>query len=140
MTLERAAFAGDRLSRRSLRRFVGRPTAWFRVADDGEPVGYALTLFRARSTVARLYSLAVRPDRSGHGIGAALLADAVAAACVRGCRRLDLEVRHDNEAARRLYLRHGFAPLRVLESYYADGATGLRYALDLERLAEEPRA
>ena len=49
LDLETRAFAGDRLSRRSLRRLLGRPSAHLIVAEsEGRLVGYALVLFRQR--------------------------------------------------------------------------------------------
>jgi ribosomal protein S18 acetylase RimI-like enzyme len=35
-------------------------------------------------------------------------------------------VRRSNRAARRLYAKRGYRPLRVLPRYYADGGHGLR--------------
>ena len=135
MELEDAAFTGDRISRRSLRRLMRSPTAHLAVADGGKPLGYALTLFRASSTAARLYSLAVRADRRGEGVGRDLLMDAIAVARQRGCWRLDLEVRADNAAALRLYCERGFLPVRTLPAYYDDGAPGERLSLALEPLS-----
>src|SRR5436190_24258273 len=59
MELEHRVFATDRLSRRSLRRFLNSPSAEVIVADDGERLaGTAIVLFRPHSIVARLYSIA----------------------------------------------------------------------------------
>src|SRR4051794_34739122 len=61
--LECRAFLHDRVSRRSFSRFVDSPRASLIVADrDGALCGYALVLFRARSRLARLYSIAVDPE------------------------------------------------------------------------------
>jgi len=132
--LEAAAFASDRLSRRSLAAFVRSPRADLLVleAADG-PAGYALVLSRAGSQAARLYSLAVDPRLQGHGAGAALLSAAEAAARRRGARRLTLEVRADNAAAICLYEGRGYRFTGERSGYYADGAPARRYA---RRLAE----
>ncbi len=135
MALETAAFAGDRLSRRSLRRFLTRPTADLLVADAGGLVGYVLTLFRAGSGTGRIYSLAVRSDRRGRGVGRALMAAAIDGARRRGRLHLTLEVRADNPAGEGLYRGLGFVPLRELPAYYEDGAAGRRLGL---RLAPRP--
>src|SRR6476646_7286019 len=71
--LEHRVFATDRLSRRSLRRFLNSPTAEVIVAEHGTRLaGNAIVLFRPRSLIARLYSLAVAPQLGGRGIAAML--------------------------------------------------------------------
>src|SRR5512139_2352451 len=61
--LEHRVFATDRLSRRSLQRFLKSPAADVLVAqDESGLVGNAIVLFRPRSLIARLYSIAVAPD------------------------------------------------------------------------------
>ncbi|MFW5679779.1 MAG: GNAT family N-acetyltransferase, partial [Pseudomonadota bacterium] len=130
--LEVEGFAGDRLSRRSFRRLLARPSAQLMVAEAGGPVGYALTLFRRGSGAARLYSLAVARAWRGRGVGRALIRDAADTARRRGCGRLDLEVRADNATAQALYRDLGFVAVRDLPGYYADGAAGTRLSLALE--------
>ena len=68
--LEHRVFATDRLSRRSLQRFLTSPTAEVIVAEEGARLaGTAIVLFRPRALVARLYSIAVAPDMGGRGAG-----------------------------------------------------------------------
>src|SRR5262249_34187969 len=82
--LEHRVFAHDRLARRSLQRFLKSPAAEVIVAQDGGRLaGTAIVLFRPRSLVARLYSIAVAPQMGGRGVGAMLLAAAQAAAVPR---------------------------------------------------------
>jgi N-acetylglutamate synthase-like GNAT family acetyltransferase len=77
--LEHHVFATDRLSRPSLRRFLKSPSAEVIVARHGDRLaGSAIVLFRPRSVVARLYSIAVVPQMGGRGVGAMLLAAAAA--------------------------------------------------------------
>jgi [ribosomal protein S18]-alanine N-acetyltransferase len=133
VALERATFAGDRLSRRSLRRLLTRPTAHLVVVERGAVVGYALTLFRAASRSARLYSLAVDTACRGQGIGRALIAGSAATAARRGCRALNLEVRVDNRAALALYASLGFADRGERPNYYEDGTAARLLTLPLER-------
>jgi GNAT superfamily N-acetyltransferase len=71
-------------------------------------VGFSLE-FRGRDAfVDELY---VIPERRGAGLGRALLRAVEAEARRSGVRRLHLEVERGNDAARRLYLREGFAAL-----------------------------
>jgi ribosomal protein S18 acetylase RimI-like enzyme len=138
LELERG-FPGDRLSPRSLRRLLGRPTAEVWVAEaDGRVCADAVLLYRARARVARLYSLIVAPAARGRGIGAALLERAVQAAAARACARLTLEVRGDNAGAIALYRHHGFRPTRLLPGYYDDGECALRMARALTGAGTAP--
>jgi len=54
----------------------------------------------------------------GRGIGGALVRSAVDAARDMGAHKLALQVWPHNEAARRLYLRHGFVEEGVLRRHY----------------------
>src|SRR4051812_39057885 len=103
IALEHRVFATDRLTRRSLRRFLASPTAQVLVAQvlvaedhPGHLAGTAIVLFRPRSAVARLYSIAVAPHMGGRGVGPMLLAAAEAAAAARDCRTIRLEVHVTN--------------------------------------------
>ena len=138
--LERAVFAGDRLSRRSLRRYIDAPTTRLLVADGprGALSGYALIAFRQGSTLARLYSIAVDRAAAGAGLGRALLAAAEAAARTRGCRALRLEVRADNARAITLYARNGYIRFGEIDDYYEDGAAALRFEKALATRAATP--
>jgi [ribosomal protein S18]-alanine N-acetyltransferase len=65
-------------------------------------------------------NLAVRPECRGRGYGTALLAYALEEARRHGVRRALLEVRRSNDAARRLYERHGFRVAGVRRDYYTE--------------------
>ena len=134
LALESDSFDSDRIPRRSFRHFVTAPTAELRLATlDGVPVGYYLLLFRARSTIARLYSIAVDAGARGQGLATRLLDDAEAAARRRGAARLGLEVRADNPVAIRLYERRGYVLTGLVADYYEDGAQARRYEKRLDR-------
>lgn len=122
-----ALFPSDRMSRRAWRRFLGSPRAEVLVAEAGDRLlGDLLLLCRADSRKARIYSLVVAPAARGQGLGEALVVAAERAALARACQSVSLEVRADNLAARGLYEKHGYRPLKVLPGYYDDGADGLR--------------
>lgn len=128
VALEGRCFDSDRLSRRSFRRLLGGDTSACLVADDsGSVVGYALLLFRRETALARLYSIAVDPERRGAGIGAALIAAAESAAFERGRVYLRLEVRVDNDPAIELYGRLGYRRIGRYPDYYEDHADALRF-------------
>lgn len=138
LLIENTVFETDRISRRSFRRFLDGSRASLLVAagEDGAVWGYALTLFRRGSGVARLYSIAVAPGRAGKGLGRHLLAAAEATAEARGCRVLRLEVREENARAVALYERCGFRPIGRRNGYYADGAAALRFEKHLKTRKE----
>jgi ribosomal protein S18 acetylase RimI-like enzyme len=126
--LEHCVFATDRLSRRSLQRFLRSPTAEVIVAQHGARLaGTAIVLFRPRSVTARLYSIAVVPDMGGRGVGAMLLAAAEAAAIARDCRAVRLEVHLTNHAAISRYRKSGYREFGRLRGYYEDGGDALRF-------------
>lgn len=127
LAIEHAVFETDRLSRRSFRHLVGSPSAAVLVAEAGKRVaGYAVILFRAGSTSARLYSIATALDHSGQGLGRALIAAAEREAAKRGRRSLRLEVREDNARAIAIYRRAGFEPIGREADYYQDGMAAMR--------------
>jgi ribosomal protein S18 acetylase RimI-like enzyme len=69
--------------------------------------------------VALLEDLVVAPNARGAGVGSQLLAQAIAVARAGGCRRITLLTDRSNEAAQRLYSKHGFGastmmPMRLL--------------------------
>ena len=81
--------------------------------EAGEAIGHlALTVCFSmeygglRGFIDDLY---VRPGARGHGVGAGLLAAARAEALARGVRALHVEVGPENQIARRLYARAGYA-------------------------------
>lgn len=82
---------------------------------DDEPAGFAMT--RTVLDEAELLLLATAPAYRGRGVGATLLGGAVADARADGARRMHLEVRAGNDAAR-LYRAHGFGKVGERRGYY----------------------
>jgi ribosomal protein S18 acetylase RimI-like enzyme len=127
-------FPSDRMSMRSIRRFIGSTGARVLVAvRDGELLGNLVLLLRQASDKARIYSVVVSPAARGLGIGNALVDAAERAARAAGRRTVTLEVRADNTAARALYAGRGYIEARRLPAYYDDGADGLRLERALGR-------
>lgn len=127
LDIEKRSFTSDRLSPKSLKRFLTQTKARCLVASEGRQVfAYALVLFPPRATHARLYSFAVDPSGRGRGIGKRLLAAAENAAREGGRTLMRLEVRDDNDAALRLYKNAGYAALGRIKGFYEDGAHAVR--------------
>jgi [ribosomal protein S18]-alanine N-acetyltransferase len=125
--IENAAFAGDRLSRRSLRRLIAGKTSFIIVAEtDDRLAGYALVLLRRGTRAARLYSIAVDPARKGEGLGALLLAAAERTAISKGMSHMRLEVRADNAGAIALYRGADYQEIGRRAGYYEDGGEALK--------------
>jgi len=82
------------------------PSARYRVAELGRPVGYAVCGRAAGS--GYLQRLAVDPACQGHGIGHLLVADALGWSRRRGCHSVLVNTQDRNERAISLYLRLGF--------------------------------
>jgi ribosomal protein S18 acetylase RimI-like enzyme len=128
LALEQRVFATDRLSRRSLARFLASPTAELIVAyENGTLAGTAIVLFREASAVARLYSIAVAPHQGGRGVAQLLLGAAEAAAAGRDCRAMRLEVHVTNHAAITRYRKSGYREFARARGYYEDGGDALRF-------------
>jgi ribosomal protein S18 acetylase RimI-like enzyme len=140
VALEQASFDSDRLSRAQYRRHLDSETAQVLVASANHRkfLGTAVLLFRKGSTLARLYSIATKPEARGKGVGSALIEGAERAARSHRCHALRLEVRADNLAAIRLYERLGYHCIGQYPAYYQDGADAWRYEKVL--LAGERRA
>jgi ribosomal protein S18 acetylase RimI-like enzyme len=129
IALEQHCFAGDRLSRRSFRRWLGQASGGLMVADTGAGAlaGYVLVILRNNSPLARLYSIATHSDFRGQGLGARLVGAAETYASQHRRRYLRLEVRSDNRAAIRLYERLGYTQFDCLTDYYQDHEDALRF-------------
>lgn len=134
IALESRVFATDRLSRRSLRHFLQSPTAAMIVAAGKAGLaGIAIVLFRPRSAVARLYSIAVAPSMSGRGVAPMLLTAAERIARRRGCGTIRLEVHQTNHAAIARYRKQGYQEFGRHRRYYEDGGDALRFQKQLGR-------
>ena len=134
--LESRVFATDRLSRRSLQRFLTSASAAFMVAEGKGLAGTglagtAIVLFRPRSAVARLYSIAVAPHMSGKGVASLLLKAVERVARRRGCTTIRLEVHETNHAAIARYRKQGYQEFGRHRRYYDDGGDALRFHKNL---------
>ncbi|MGA9342133.1 MAG: GNAT family N-acetyltransferase [Rhodanobacteraceae bacterium] len=132
VALEYRVFASERIAERQWRRYLAGSSVEVLVASRSNAViGAAVVFFRAKSTVARLYSIAVADEARQAGVGALLLTAAERLARRRGASRIALEVRSDNIGAQRLYERYGYQCFAVKHGYYEDGHDAQRYRKDL---------
>ena len=115
--IERECFA-DPWSEQGLAEELGNPCAHFFVAERcGEVYGYLGTHVVADEM--SVTNIAVKADFRRHGVASALLTEARLLAKEKGLYRITLEVRVSNDAAIRLYERHGFVKDGVRPHFYA---------------------
>ncbi|MDT0213328.1 ribosomal protein S18-alanine N-acetyltransferase [Rothia sp. ARF10] len=119
--LEGEAFPDDAWSEASWwGELAGRPRRdYLAVERDGKLAAYGGIDHGGQ--VADLMTIAVAPAHRGIGVGGDLLTDLEERAAAGGAEALMLEVRADNEAARSLYDRRGYAVLTVRRGYYQPG-------------------
>lgn len=132
VALEEVCFATDRFSRRSFRYLLTKAKAITLVDEVDQQIrGYTMLLFNIGTSLARLYSMAVSPKHRGQRLGSTLLQAAEQEAQDHDCITLRLEVRLDNHEAIALYRKHGYKQFDVVENYYEDNMSALRFEKSL---------
>lgn len=125
--IEHASFAGNRLDRRRFRYLLATAHGVLLVdAEAGRLRGYVLLLYRANSTIARLYSIATHPGHMGQGVASSLADAAEREASAHGYTCLRLEIRADNAASLALFRGRGYREFGRHAAYYHDGMDALR--------------
>ncbi|MGE0829552.1 MAG: ribosomal protein S18-alanine N-acetyltransferase [Hyphomonadaceae bacterium] len=115
----------------------------FAARADGAAPFCGFILAWAQAGEAEILTLAVRPAARRAGLGLALVQAALAQGLALGAAQMFLEVGAENEAARALYARAGFAEVSRRKGYYqsADGARDalvLRCDLKSASQADQP--
>ena len=124
----------DAIAARLIAGLRSHPTTLIWLAYDGDRVVGIATCFGGFSTfqarpLINIHDLAVAPAQRGRGVGMRLLAAVEAKARALDCCRLTLEVQENNDKARRVYARAGFAQM-----IYGESAGGsLFYVKPLDR-------
>jgi ribosomal-protein-alanine N-acetyltransferase len=93
------------------------------VREDLELVGFGIMEYWDED--AHLVLFAVRPQRQRQGVGSSLLRWLEACAVVAGSRRIRVEARQDNLAARSFYNEHGYHEVRIRRRMYSGTADGV---------------
>lgn len=91
------------------------------VAEENGVIAFLLALREGEEI--HIHDIAVAPEHRRKGVASALLSHLLSAA--GDARRLRLEVRASNSAARAFYAKHGFKEVALLPNYYADGEDGI---------------
>ena len=126
--LEELCFEHDRFHRRQLRYLLTKAQGKLLVYEKAGQVSGALILsWRKNSSVARITSVAVRPEYRSQRIGTVLVNKAEDIARARGLKKINLEVRLDNNKAISFYEGCGYTRMSLQPDYYVDGMTGICY-------------
>lgn len=102
-----------------------------RLDPAAQVVGVAA--FTQVADTADLLRVVVHPKLRGQGIGGSLLRAGMEWAAALGAQQMLLEVRPDNEAAVRLYRRHGFEPVTTRRDYYGPERPALVMLAELDQ-------
>lgn len=109
------------------------PSPWSRALIESEfskvEISFRAGLFSGDEVLAYCFShlvssdlhilnLAVAPQHQGLGLGSVLLYNLLSSATEAGAEQAYLEVRLSNEAAKRLYAKHGFRVVGTRKAYY----------------------
>lgn len=125
--LEEVAFETDRFTKNQLDYLLTESRATTFVLENKSSVaGAACVLWRMSHQGARLYNIAIDPAYQGRGFGMILLRECELEAVRRGCDKMTLEVRADNEGAIKFYEKLGYKILHSIPDYYNDGTSGLK--------------
>lgn len=125
--LENACFLTDKLSPRSMKRWIQSEHAVLLLVEEGNVVvAYGLVWCHRGTRLARLYSLAVSPTMRGKGLARELLVQLEIHAAKKGRLFMRLEVSKSNLAAIALYEQSGYKIFGEYSDYYDDHADALR--------------
>ncbi len=125
--IEQACFEQDRLSKRSMRRWIKSEHGLLLVvAHEQQLVGYGLVWCHKGTRLARLYSLAVINQWRGHGLARNILFKLEQLASDQGRLYMRLEVEKTNHAAIRLYENVGYRIFGEHLNYYENHSDALR--------------
>ena len=137
VALENTCFSNDKLSARSLKRWLGAKHGILLVAEQNAQLcGYGLVWCHKGTRLARLYSLAVLPTMQGKGIAKKLLNALEKATSERGRIYLRLEVAVNNDSAIGLYKSVGYRVFGQYSDYYDDHSDALRMQKNIRQTSE----
>ena len=140
LELERLLFPDDAWSEATYRAELTDPTGTRHYVavdgDDGRLAGWAG--MASAGGQADVLTIGVRPRLQGRGLGARLLTELLDEAAARGCAEVFLDVRADNDRARRLYERFGFTSVGVRKRYYQPSGVDAIVMVRDSRTSGEP--
>ncbi|MDR3491816.1 MAG: GNAT family N-acetyltransferase [Gammaproteobacteria bacterium] len=125
--LEKNCFDTDLMSRKSFQRLLKVSSALILVVQkDDVIIGSATLFFRKKSDTARIYSFAIEHTYRKQGLASQLNKAIEKYVRERECMTIVLEVRLDNIAAIKFYLKQGYVINGRYIKFYEDDADALR--------------
>jgi ribosomal-protein-alanine N-acetyltransferase len=97
--------------------------------QEDRPIGFGIVWIV--SFQAQLLELAVLSDQRKKGVGSAILNYLVHAARERGCKKMELEYRENNTAAKSLYQKMGFKITGERKKFYENADTAVLMECEL---------
>lgn len=91
----------------------------------GNPIAFLFST-RVDNNTVRIMLFAVSQEYRNRGIGQEILNRFRMISMMSGVRNIILEVRENNEAAKRFYRRNGFKEAGIIQNFYQDGGNGIR--------------
>ena len=128
LAIENRSFRQHRFRREDFKYHLHNPYSILRVAEaHGEVVGYVAGIIYhgSKRRIAKLYSMAVRPDWRRKHVGLLLLKAFEKESARQNSQLVTLEVRRSNRPARALYLDYGYKVDSVLRKYYSSRSDAL---------------
>jgi len=127
--IEVECFHEDAFPRQYIRQFIEKPYFITLVAlINNEVIGFiagSMETFYGKSA-GHIYSIDVRPEYRGMGVGSHLLEATEKELKRDGAEICYLEARTDNIVALNLYLKHNYKVVEQLRNYYGIGRNGMR--------------
>jgi len=99
---------------------------------DNSILGYGFQYFS--NGISHIANLCIHPHQRGHGLGGILLRHMINYGYNLGFSIVELEVKTSNINAYRLYAKHGFRIIQLLERYYSNTADAYRMRLIVNRI------
>ncbi len=127
--IERECFKEEAYTKEQLAGMLKDEAAVSLIAKvNGETAGFVAGAIEACGSklVGHIWTIDVAVKHRRKGVGARLLKDIEAVFMGHNVEVIYLEVRADNQAARRLYETQGYEKAETLEDYYSAGIHGLR--------------
>jgi len=135
LRIERECFTVEVFTKQQIGSLLKNPNAVGLLARvDGEIAGFIIGLIENYGTmkVGHIYTVDVAVKHRRRGVGIRLLKEIESIFLNRGVKTNYLEVRVNNKAARRLYLKQGYEEVEPLDNYYSIGVHGLRLKKQLK--------
>jgi len=135
LRIERECFTREAFTKEQIGVLLSNPNAVGLLAKiNGAIAGFIIGVVENYPTrkVGHIYTIDVAVKHRGRGVGAKLINEMEQIFLKRGAETSYLEVRVDNQTARRLYRKQGYVEMDSLHDYYSRGVHGLRLKKQLK--------